>query len=106
MNTEPIVFRDTEESINAGFEREAARIRKELGQEAEILFRHPTGKLTGKGVVVLSGGKGQSDCPMTVENCEKYGISDSQAERFCDKGCSVICSEEFRREFVERRAAE
>ena len=38
---EPILFEDTEESINAGFEREARRVRNELGKKAEDLFRDP-----------------------------------------------------------------
>ena len=50
----PVTFESTTESVNAGFEREAERIRGELGLEAELFFRHPDGKLTGKGFLLLS----------------------------------------------------
>lgn len=44
--------------------------------------------------------KGGCSCPMTAENCEKYGISDKRVKNFCKAGCSVICNEEFEKEFV------
>ena len=42
-------------------------------------------------------------CPMTIENCIKYNISDKQAERFCKDGCSVDCEEEFMERFENEK---
>ena len=39
-------------------------------------------------------------CPMTIKNCEKYGVTDAQVKRFCGKGCSPICGKEFVASFI------
>ena len=41
-------------------------------------------------------------CPMTNANVEKYKLTDQQVKNFCDKGCSVICEEEFNKKFGGR----
>ena len=35
-------------------------------------------------------------CPMTAETIKRYGLTNAEIERFCDKGCSVICGSELK----------
>jgi len=35
----------------------------------------------------------EGDCPMTIENVKKYGITDNLEKTFCNLGCSVKCGE-------------
>jgi len=38
-------------------------------------------------------------CPMTNENVTLYSLTDNQVKVFCNKGCSVLCEEEFEKKF-------
>lgn len=42
------------------------------------------------------------NCPMTIENVKKYGLSDKEVSAFCNQGCSVICHELFVKRFRKR----
>ena len=41
-------------------------------------------------------------CPMTIENCKKYHVSDAMAKRFCSGGCSDVCGHQFFERFGKR----
>lgn len=45
-------------------------------------------------------------CPMTVENCEKYHVTDIMAKRFCNEGCSSICGQLFFTKFGKHLSKE
>ena len=38
-------------------------------------------------------------CPMTQENIEKHGLTSKQVKEFCNKGCSVMCEQLFKKQF-------
>lgn len=40
-------------------------------------------------------------CPMTAATIKRYSLTDAEIERFCNKGCSVICGSELR-EYLRR----
>jgi len=44
-----------------------------------------------------------NSCPMTIENIEKYKLSNNQIKVFCKEGCSIICVELFEKKFAEKQ---
>lgn len=45
-------------------------------------------------------------CPMTIDNCKRYGITERQTKSFCDRGCLVKCDKEFEAKFKKQLSRE
>ena len=41
-------------------------------------------------------------CPMTKENADKSNLTEKEEKNFCNKGCSVICKEEFEK-YIQKK---
>lgn len=47
-------------------------------------------------------GDSKMSCPMTKENADKYNLTEKEEKSFCNKGCSVICKEEFEK-YIQKK---
>jgi len=52
---------------------------------------------------LLPEGFKEGQCPMTIEHCKEYNVTDGMAKRFCSENCCPICGELFLKKFGKRK---